>query len=133
MRVLVFEPGYCPYTAFFRDGVEAAAKIVKGKSEITLPFDNDVIALVCSEEQDGLPLNRSINEQLALKGRAFVCGWDGQKLRELTRKQADRYSRRYLYPEQLVDTGDALIAVPQTPRVKPSDERFGQKGWSLER
>lgn len=133
MRVLVLEPGYSPYTASFRDEAEAAEKIIKGNRQMLLPFGNEVIALVCSEVQDGLPLNRSINEQLALKGRAFVCGWNGQRLRELTRKQAERYSRRYLYPEQLVDTGDAWMAMPQHPRVKPADERLGRKGWLLER
>lgn len=107
------------------DGVSADAML--------LPFDNTVIALICSEVQDDLPLNRSINEQFVLRGKAFICGWDGQRLRELTRKQAERYSRRYLYPEQLVDAGDALMAVPQTPRVKPIDERLGRKSWLRER
>lgn len=133
MRVLVFEPGYSPYTAFFADGAEAAAKVVKGESEVTLPFDNEVIALVCSKEQEQLPLNRSINDGSILKGRAFVCGWDGQRMRELSRKQAERYSRLYLYPEHFVETGDALMAVPQNPRVKPSDERLGRKSWLFER
>lgn len=133
LRVLVFEPGYSPYTAFFSDAAEATAKVVKGQSEVTLPFDNEVIALVRSKEQEDLPLNRSINDDLILKGRAFLCGWDGQRVRELSRKQADRYSRRYLYPEQFVDTGDALMAVPQNPRVKPADERLGRKSWLMER
>ncbi len=133
MRVLVLEPGYSPYTASFHDEAEAAEKIIEGNRQMLLPFGNEVIALVCSEVQDGLPLNRSINEQVILNGRAFVCGWDGKKLRALTRKQADRYSRRYLYPEQLVDTGDAWMAVPQHPRVKPTDERLGRKSWLLER
>ena len=133
VRVLVLEPEYCPYTASFKDEAEAVRKTIEGKCQMLLPFGNTVIALICSEVQDGLPLNRSINEQLTLKGRALICGWDGQRLRELTRKQAERYSRRYLYPEQLVDAGDALMAVPQSPRIKPIDERLGRKNWLLER
>lgn len=133
MRVLILEPGYSPYTASFRDEAEATEKVIEGKCQMLLPFDNTVIALICSEVQDDLPLNRSINERFVLRGKAFICGWDGQRLRELTRKQAERYSRRYLYPEQLVDTGDALMAVPQTPRVKPVDERLGRKSWLRER
>lgn len=133
MRVLVLEPGYSPYTASFRDEAEATEKVIEGNCQMLLPFDNTVIALICSEVQDDLPLNRSINEQFVLRGKAFICGWDGQRLRELTRKQAERYSRRYLYPEQLVDAGDALMAVPQTPRVKPIDERLGRKSWLRER
>lgn len=69
MRVLVLEPGYSPYTASFRDEAEAAEKIIKGNRQMLLPFGNEVIALVCSEVQDGLPLNRSINEHSSAFGR----------------------------------------------------------------
>lgn len=133
MRVLIFEPGYSPYIAFFKNSTEAVAQTIQGGSRTLLPFDNEVIALVCSEQQAGLPLNRSINEQKTVRGRFLVCGWDGSGLRELTKKQADRYYRRYMYPETFVDTGSALLVVPQNPRVKPADERLGRKKWRMER
>ena len=133
MRVLVFEPGYSPYTAIFSDSAGAVSKVIRREHEVKMPFDNDVIALVCDAQQDELLPNRSINDDLIIKGRFFVCGHDGNNLCGLTRKQADRYSRRYLYPEQFEHTGDGLIAVPQNPRVKPGDERLGKKGNIMER
>ena len=78
MRVLVLEPGYSPYTASFHDEAEAAEKIIEGNRQMLLPFGNEVIALVCSEVQDGLPLNRSINEQVILNGRALSAAGTGR-------------------------------------------------------
>lgn len=94
MRVLVLEPGYCPYIAFFDSAEEAVKKIIQGEKNVALPFGNEVIALVSSEEQDSLPFNRTIDESTYINGRALICGWDGEKLRELSRKQADRYYAR---------------------------------------
>lgn len=31
VRVLVLEPGYCPYTASFKDEAEAVRKTIEGK------------------------------------------------------------------------------------------------------
>lgn len=91
MRVLVLEPGYCPYIAFFDSSEEAVRKIIQGERNVSLPFGNDVIALVTSTEQDTLPFNRTIDETTYINGKALICGWDGERLRELSRKQADRY------------------------------------------
>ena len=33
MRVLVLEPGYCPYIAFFDSAEEAVSKIIQGETE----------------------------------------------------------------------------------------------------
>ena len=133
MRVLVLEPGYCPYIAFFDSAEEAVKKIIRGEKKMELPFGNEVIALVTSVEQDSLPFNRTIDETVYINGRALIFGWDGKALQGLTRKQADRYYRRYLYPEKLVDEDTGLRMIPQQPRVKPKDERFGRRPTSLER
>lgn len=60
MRVLVLEPGYCPYIAFFDSAEEAVKKIIRGEKNMELPFGNEVIALVSSAQQDSLPFNHSI-------------------------------------------------------------------------
>ena len=133
MRVLVLEPGYCPYIAFFDSAEEAAKKIIQGEQRVSLPFGNDVIALVSSERQDVLPFNRTIDGTTYINGRALICGWDGKRLLELSRKQADRYYRRYLYPEKLIDEDTGLRMIPQQPKVKPKDGRFGRKPSFLER
>jgi hypothetical protein len=133
MRTLVFEPGYCPYEAFFKNAEDATAKVIRGESETLLPFDNDVIALVCSKAQQEQPPNRTLDEKTVIHGRFFVCGWDGKHIRELTRKQADRYYRRYIYPEKFETDSQGLRITPMDPKVKPADERLGKKGWFMER
>ena len=133
MRMLVLEPGYCPYIAQFPSVEEACRQVIKGPYTRQLPFGNDVIMLLAGEQQEGLPHNRVIADDLILRGRALICGWDGKKEIQLTRQQADRYYRAYLYPEQVADGWNQLLAVPVNPRVKPQDERFGRRpGW-LER
>ncbi|WP_298731783.1 hypothetical protein [uncultured Subdoligranulum sp.] len=133
MRVLVLEPGYCPYVAFFRSAEEAVRMVVPGPARVSRPFGNEVIALVSSEQQDGLSFNRTIDETSFVNGRALIFGWDGERLCELSRKQADRYYRRYLYPEKLVDEDTGLRMIPQQPKVKPKDERFGHRPAIWER
>lgn len=70
MRVLVLEPGYCPYIAFFDSAEEAVKKIIQGEKNVALPFGNEVIALVSSEEQDSLAEKTSayyVDDNLAAK------------------------------------------------------------------
>lgn len=133
MRVVVLEPGYCPYIAIFKSA-EDAFRIIKGNHNISLPFDNDVIALVDSCEQSDMPHNRCINESRSVNGRALICGWNGSAVCGLTKDQADRYYRRYLYPEKVEEGPVGMMIIPSmTPRVKPIDERYGKKPNWLER
>ena len=133
MRMLVLEPGYCPYISHFPSAEEACRQVIKGPVSRYLPFGNDVILLLAGTQQQGQPHNRIIAQDLVVCGRALICGWNGQKEIELTRKQADRYYRAYLYPERVADDWNSVLVVPVNPRVKPVDERFGRKpGW-LER
>ena len=37
-RVLVVEPGYCPYQAGFASAAEAAAQVIEGNHQILKPF-----------------------------------------------------------------------------------------------
>ena len=134
MRALVIEPNCCPYISIFTNFEEAVHQVIDGPHKIDLPFENHVIALVSSKNQEGLKHNRCINENEAVNGRALICGWDGQNIRGLTKQQADRYYRRYLYPERIEDSPDGQLIIPvMTPHIKPKDERFGKKPNWLER
>ena len=133
LRCLIFEPGYTPYSASFRSGSEAVEKVIRADSRILLPFGNDIIALVCAEQQEEQPPNRTLEDGAVIRGRFFVCGYDGSALQGLTRKQADRYYRRYLYPEKFSSSGEGVISEIQYPRIKPADERIGKKSRAIER
>lgn len=133
MRVLIFEPGYTPYEGFFKNG-EDAKKIIHGESQMLFPFENEVVALVCEKDQSLGKPNRAIDETTIVNGRFFLCAWDGSAMQSLSRKRADRYTRRYLFTERFEPTAEGVNVLPAEPRIKPTDERLGRKKhWFLER
>ena len=130
VRLLVVEPGYCPYIATFDNVQSAAQEVVCGKSEVVLPFDTPRIGLICSKEQSGLRYNRRINEDdIHVYGRFLICGMNGDKPIGLTKEQAERYSRLYFQPQKpCQDVDDFPVA-----KVRPKDERYGQQPRFWER
>lgn len=122
VRLLIIEPGYCPYIANF-DNIESAVReVIPGTSQLTLPFDTAKIGMLCSENQSGLKFNRQINEDFSVYGRCIICGVREKAATGLSREQADRYSKKYFLPESTLQDGDFPIA-----KAKPMDERFGRK------
>ena len=122
VRLLVIEPGYCPYTANF-DSVDAATQeTILGAPQLYLPFDTSKIGLLCSKNQEGLKYNRQINDDTAVYGRCLVCGVSDGHPVGLSKEQANRYSRKYYLPENPLQEDEF-----PTAKIKPVDERFGQK------
>ena len=123
-RVLIIEPGYCPYQATFDSPQAAISEVIEGDSLLLKPFGTSKIGVVCSKNQSRLKYNRQINDDgLTIRGRFLICGLNGDKIVGLSKEQADRYSRLLFLP-QVEDmlSGDLPIA-----KVRPSDERFGSK------
>ena len=134
MRCLVLEPGYYPYVSMFQNLDDMIEQLWEEPVEITLPFDNNVITLIYQDNQIGLPHNRVFGDSQNIGGRAVICGWDGKQMIGLTKAQANRYYRRFLYPEQVEETSDGKVVSPcPNPKNKPMDERFGKKPNWLER
>lgn len=93
-RLLVVEPGYCPYQAGFPSAMAAASEVVEGESQILKPFGTPRIGLICSKSQSQLKYNRQVNDEgVTVRGRFLVCGLNGDKVVGLSKDQADRYSR----------------------------------------
>ena len=130
VRLLVVEPGYCPYIANFDNVQSAAQEVVCGESEVILPFGTPKIGLICSKDQSGLRYNRCINEDdIHVYGRFLICGMNGDKPIGLTKEQAERYSRLYFQPQNpYQDADDFPVA-----KVRPKDERYGQQPRFWER
>lgn len=130
VRLLVVEPGYCPYIANFDSVQKAACEVIQGISETMLPFDTNKIGIVCSKEQEGLRFNRLVGEDgLYVYGRFLICGMNEGKPVGLSKEQADRYSRLYFQPQSLDMDGDDFPVA----KVRPKDERYGQKPKFWER
>lgn len=93
-RLLVVEPGYCPYQAGFPSAIAAASEVIEGESQILKPFGTPRIGLICSKAQSRLKYNRQVNDEgITVRGRFLICGLNGDKVVGLSKGQADRYSR----------------------------------------
>lgn len=123
-RLLVVEPGYCPYQAGFSSAMAAVSAVVEGESQILKPFGTPRIGLVCSKDQARLKYNRLINDEgTVVRGRFLICGLNGNKVVGLSKDQADRYSRLLFLP-QVEDMTSNEFPVA---KVRPQDERYGNK------
>lgn len=121
-RLLVVEPGYCPYQAGFPSAMAAASEVVEGESQILKPFGTPRIGLICSKSQSQLKYNRQVNDEgVTVRGRFLVCGLNGDKVIGLSKDQADRYSRLLFLPQVADMASDELPAA----KVRPQDERYG--------
>ena len=99
-RLLVVEPGYCPYQAGFSSAMAAASEVIEGESQILKPFGTPRIGLICSKAQSRLKYNRQVNDEgVTVCGRFLVCGLNGDKVVGLSKDQADRYSRLLFLPQ----------------------------------
>lgn len=123
-RLLVVEPGYCPYQAGFPSAMAAASEVVEGESQILKPFGTPRIGLICSKAQSRLKYNRQVNDEgITVRGRFLICGLNGDKITGLSKEQADRYNRLLFLPQvETMQDGELPAA-----KVRPQDERYGNK------
>lgn len=123
-RLLVVEPGYCPYQAGFPSAIAAASEVIEGESQILKPFGTPRIGLIFSKAQSRLKYNRQVNDEgVTVRGRFLVCGLNGDKVIGLSKDQADRYSRLLFLP-QVEDMASGELPAA---KVRPQDERYGNK------
>lgn len=123
-RLLVVEPGYCPYQAGFSNPAAAIEEVIDGDSQVINPFGTSKIGLICSKEQSLLKYNRQIGDDgLTVRGRFLICGLNGDRIIGLSKEQADRYSRLLFLP-QVEDMHDGEFPAA---KFRPQDERYGSK------
>lgn len=53
-RLLVVEPGYCPYQAGFPSAIAAASEVIEGESQILKPFGTPRIGLIYWAVQENI-------------------------------------------------------------------------------
>ena len=113
-RVLIIEPGYCPYQAAFDSPQAAISEVIEGDSLLLKPFGTSKIGVVCSKNQSRLKYNRQLEDGCTIRE---------SKMLGLSKEQAERYNRLLFFP-QVEDmlSGDLPVA-----KVRPPDERFGSK------
>ena len=68
-RVLIVEPGYCPYQAAFDSPQAAISEVIEGDSLLLKPFGTSKIGVVCSKNQSRLKYNRQLEDGCTIRGR----------------------------------------------------------------
>ena len=119
-RLLVVEPGYCPYQAGFPSAMAAASEVIEGESQILKPFGTPRIGLICSKAQCRLKYNRQVNDEgVTVRGRFLICGLNGDKVIGLSKDQADRRTVLLLFlllAEQLLQFFYVKYLIPSIHR-----------------
>ena len=98
-RVLIIEPGYCPYQAAFDSPQAAISEVIEGDSLLLKPFGTSKIGVVCSKNQSRLKYNRQLEDGCTIRGRFLVCGLSESKMLGLSKEQAERYNRLLFFPQ----------------------------------
>ena len=97
-RVLVVEPGYCPYQAAFDSPQAAISEVIEGDSLLLKAFGTSKIGVVCSKNQSLLKYNRQLEDGCTIRGRFLVFGLSESKMLGLSKEQAERYNRLLFFP-----------------------------------
>ena len=100
---------------------------VGGDIQAIYPFE-DTAALVCNDDGKcmGMPANRALymeGEMVdILCGPFFICDApaNSESFKSLSDEQLKNYMEKFKRPERFYKVGDAITAIPYTPRDKES-------------
>ena len=102
--MLVLLPGERPYAAYIKDELKALQQAVRGFIEFTYPFDDNCIVIGNDEAKlIGMRGNRRINGEIYAGPLLFAGDGQDGELCSLTRRQIEKYSRRFARPELYTD------------------------------
>lgn len=121
MTVLVVEPMKEPYVKEIDPGLHALQAEVGGDIGATYPF-SDPVALVCNDEGKliGLDLNRGLRDENGeiydiMAGTFLVVGLGEEDFASLSPELAQKYTEHFRQPEQFINLGGQIIALPVEP------------------
>ena len=121
MMVLVVEPMKEPYVKEIDPGLHALQAEVGGDIGAAYPF-RDPVALVCNDEGKliGLDLNRGLRDENGelydiMAGTFLVVGLGEEDFASLSPELAQKYMEHFRQPEQFINLGGQIIAIPVEP------------------
>ncbi len=96
MRILWIKIGENPTVENIPHKLEYMQELVGGMIEIVEPFQDDVV-LVCNENalSDNKPINRTINDQINIRGDFFLCGQDSIGLCDIPKDKIKLYTQKF--------------------------------------
>lgn len=120
INVLLVQPMKAPKMVTINDSLESMQRVVGGRIEEYMPFEDDV-ALVCNEEgkMNGMQLNRGIfdeqgNLQDIIAGDFFIAyaPIESEKFLSLPEDLTNKYAKRFEKAEQFMMMDGAIKAIP---------------------
>ena len=121
MTVLVVEPRKEPYVKEIDPGLHSLQAEVGGDIGAAYPF-RDPVALVCNDEGKliGLDLNRGLRDENGelydiMAGTFLVVGLGEEDFASLSPELAQKYMEHFRQPEQFINLGGQIIAIPVEP------------------
>lgn len=117
MKVIIVEPGRCPYTKEIPHTLDSMQETVGGYIQAVYPWD-DPVALICDEEAklDGKELNRALYDEDGhmydiVAGTFFICGLGSDNFESIPDNLIEKYTELFKYPESFVRVVGGKILV----------------------
>ena len=121
MKILIIEPHKHPRRAEITHTLEDMQKTVGGYIEVTYPFDEDPVGLVCDEEglYKDTEWNRYICPGMAIKGTFFLCGLGEEDLSDLPDELMEKYEKLLWEPHIFVRTLKGPMVITGNGKTVP--------------
>lgn len=117
IKVVVCQPNNKAYITTIPNTLEAKQKVVGGWIEALYPWEDEV-ALVCNEEGkiNGDEFNRALHDEDGnlydiVAGTFFICGLTEDDFGSLSDELAEKYLKKFLYPEMFVRTRKGIQVI----------------------
>ena len=114
MKIVLVEPGKEARAAEISGSLQSMQQLVGGIIQAIYPWKGVSAALVCDDEGllKRLPFNRMVAPEVFIFGPCFICGVDTEDFADLPEALAERFVKRYRFPELLFRHGDKLYSLP---------------------
>lgn len=111
IRVLLVEPGEKPVLITVPHTLEKLQELVGGDLQAVYPWDEDQVALVCSDtgKIDGLAPNRMLEDYDIICGSFFICGLSPENFADISDDMAEKYEKKFHYPEIFLRTMEGHV------------------------
>ena len=125
IKVLLVELGNKPRLVEIDHTLTELQKLVGGYIAATYPWE-DLVAVVCDDDgiAKGYPPNRLLVDEEGkpydiLKGTFFICGLGSDDFASISDELAEKYTRKFYWPEVFARFGDHVIWFKDKPGARP--------------
>ena len=125
IKVLLVEPGNKPRLVEIDHTLEELQRLVNDDIQAIYPYD-DPVALVCGDNGKckGFVANRILEDDNGdpydiICGTFFICGLGSDDFASISDELAEKYTRKFYWPEVFARFGDHVIWFKDKPGARP--------------